>query len=186
MPTNCGSRVLGPLPQAVLAATVVVAVIPLLRLGPLIEVACLSRPQFAIALTAFVLTILLSPHIEWAIVVAIGLSIAIHLWRELRLDLVAASSGEQLELTPEGVLWFGNAQRLGDSFVDLLAAHPDARSLMLRLDRLGRIDLTGATALKTLVDDARVAGLAVQVEDLPSHASRILHRVLGDRLDARP
>lgn len=55
---------------------------------------------------------------------------------------------------------------------------------MLRLDRLGRIDLTGATALETLVDDARAAGLAVQVEDLPSHASRILHRVLGDRLDA--
>jgi len=168
------------LPEAALAATVIVAVVPLIRLKRIVEVGRLSLPQFAIALTAFVLTLALAPHVEWAIVAAIGLSVANHLWRELRLDLSAAGRCDVLELAPEGVLWFGTAHSLEDRFVDLLAAHRDARSLVLRLDRLGRIDLTGALALKTLIDDARGAGLRVSVEGVPAHASRILRRILAE------
>jgi SulP family sulfate permease len=174
---------LGPLPQSVLAATVIVAVVPLVRLQEIAEVARASWPQVTIALTAFVLTLVLSPHVEWAIVAAIGLSIAVHLWRELRLDLASSSAGDRLELIPEGVLWFGTARSLEDRFLDLLAAHPDARRLVVRLDRLGRIDLTGALALKTLIEDARGAGLEVSVEGSPAHAERILGRVLGARAD---
>jgi SulP family sulfate permease len=172
---------LGPLPEAVLAAVVIVSVVPLVRLDRIVEIGRLSLPQLAIALTAFVLTLVLAPHVEWAIVAGIGASVAVHLWRELRLDLVASSSGDRLELIPEGVLWFGTARSLEDRFLDLLAAHPDARVLVVRLDRLGRIDLTGALALKTLLDDARGAGLEVVLEGSPAHAARILRRVLGPR-----
>ena len=151
---------------------------PLLRLDGVLEIARLSRPQFAITATAFVLPLVLAPHVEWAMLAAIGLSTANHLWRELRLDLVASSSGGRLELIPEGVLWFGTANSLEDRFVDLLAAHPEARLLVVRLDRLGRIDLSGAFALRTMIADAEAAGLTVAVEGTPAHASRILGRVL--------
>ncbi len=175
---------LEPLPQSVLAATVIVAVAPLVRLDRIVEIGRLSRPQLAITLTAFLLTLALAPHVEWAIVAAIGVSVAVHLWRELRLDVVSSSRAGRLELTPEGVLWFGTARNLEDRFLELLALHPDARELVVRLDRLGRIDLTGALALEALLDDARAAGLAVRVEGSPAHAARILGRVLGD--DACP
>ncbi len=171
---------LGPLPQAVLAATVIVAVLPLAQVGPIVEIMRLSRPQFAITLTAFALTLALAPHIEWAIVTAIGLSIVIHLWRELRLDVTVSAEGGGLELGPQGVLWFGTARSLEDRFLDLLAEHPDASRFVIRLDGLGRIDLTGALALKKLIGDAEGAGLAVSVEGSPAHAGRILERVLGD------
>jgi sulfate permease, SulP family len=170
---------LGPLPTSVLAATVIVAVVPLIRLDRIVEVARLSWPQLTITLTAFVLTLALAPHVEWAIVAAIGLSVAVHLWRELRLDVAASSSGDRLELIPEGVLWFGTARSLEDRLLELLAQHPEASRLVVRLDRLGRIDLTGALALKTLIADARGAGLEVTVEGSPAHAARILRRVLG-------
>ncbi len=170
---------LEPLPESVLAAIVIVAVVPLIQLGRIIEIGRLSRPQLTIALTAFVLTLALAPHVEWAIVAAIGLSIAIHLWRELRLEVKAVSEGERLELSPQGVLWFGTARVLEDRFVDLLAAHDTAKQLELRLEGLGRIDLTGALALKTLIADARGAGLDVVVLESPSHASQLLRRVLG-------
>jgi hypothetical protein len=52
---------------------------------------------------------------------------------------------------------------------------------VVRLDHVGRIDLTGALALRTLVDHARDAGLEVIVEGTPGHAARILDRVLGDQ-----
>ena len=55
---------------------------------------------------------------------------------------------------------------------------PGAAQLVVRLDGLGRIDLTGAIALKKLLEDARAAGLEVALEGRPAHAARILLRVL--------
>ena len=170
---------LEPLPQAVLAALVIVAVLPLVRLDPIIEIGKLSRIQLSVSLTAGVLTLALAPHVEWAILAAIALSVAIHLWRELRLDVLISSNRSVLELSPEGVLWFGTARILEDRFVEVLAAHPETERVVIRLDGLGRIDVTGALALRTLIDDAHAAGLEITVEGTPSHAYRLLRRVLG-------
>jgi SulP family sulfate permease len=173
------SFLLEPLPQAVLAAIVIIAVAPLLRVDLIVEVGKLSRPQLTITLTAFVLTLTLAPHVERAIIAAIGLSLVIHLWRELRLDVAATSSERRLELNPQGVLWFATARLLEDRFVHLLAEYPDTEQLVIRLDGLGRIDLTGALALKALINDAHDAGLLVSVRGAPLHASRVLQRVLS-------
>jgi SulP family sulfate permease len=171
---------LGPLPEAVLSATVIVAVLPLIRFDRIVEIGRLSRPQLAVTLTAFVLTLALSPRIQWAIVAAIGLSIAIHLNWELRLGVDARAEGSRLEVIPRGVLWFASARRLEDRFTGILADHPDATELVIRLGGLGRIDLTGALALRDLIENAREAGLTVSVTGMPAHARRVLTRVLGD------
>jgi SulP family sulfate permease len=174
--------VLGPLPQSVLAAIVIVAVLPLIRLDGIVEVARMSRPQLAVTLTAFLLTLALSPHVQWAILVAVGLSVAIHLQWELRLGVDELVEGTQLELIPRGVLWFGTARLLEDKFTGSLAAHPATTAIVLRLDGLGRIDLTGAFALRSLINAARASGIAVTVRGAPPHASRVLGRVLGPDL----
>jgi SulP family sulfate permease len=161
-------------------SSVIIAVAPLIRLDRIVQLAKLSRPQVTITLRAFVLSFALSPHLERAILAAVSLSILIHLWRELRLDLTATTTGTQLELIPQGVLWFGTARLLEDRFGDLLAQHPNASELELQLDGLGRIDFTGALALKSLIDGARGAGLTVTVHGAPRHASRILARVIHD------
>ena len=171
---------LGPLPQAVLAATVILAVLPLIRFDRILEIARLSRPQFAVTLTAFVLTLALSPRIEWAIVAAIVVSIVIHLQWETRLVVDVRVDGSRVEIIPRGVLWFASARRLEDRFTAVLAAHPDAGELLFRLGALGRIDLTGALALRSLIVTAREAGLAVSVVGMPAHARRVLTRVLDD------
>jgi sulfate permease, SulP family len=172
---------LSPLPLAVLAAVVIVAVAPLIRLDRIVEVGRLSKPQFAVTASAFVLTLALAPRIDLAVIAAISLSIVIHLWRELRLDVSATSAQGELELVPEGVLWFGTAQVLEDRFVDVLSKHSDAEGLVIRLDRLGRIDLAGAFALKAIADEARQAGLHVAFQNVPAHSARILNRVLTHR-----
>ncbi|MBA3843142.1 MAG: SulP family inorganic anion transporter [Actinobacteria bacterium] len=177
---------LAPLPRAVLAITVIVAIVPLMRLTEVVEIVRLSRPQATITLTAFVLTLAFAPHIERAILIAIGVSVAIHLWRELRLDIEVDRHSQCLEASPHGVLWFGNARVLEDRVVDLLARNPDATELAIRLDGLGRIDLAGAFALRTLLGDARQAGLTVSVLGAPQHATRVLGRVLGNMPPKRP
>jgi SulP family sulfate permease len=172
------------LPLSVLAATVLVAVVPLVRLRPFVEVYRASHIQFSITITTFVLTLALSPHIERAVIVGAVLSVVIHLWRELRLDVEASRDGDVLQLRPSGVLWFGTAQKLDDRFIALLAENPDAEQLEIHLLGLGRIDLTGALALKKVISDAKRAGLRVEVGPVPAVAADLLGRVLPETVVA--
>ena len=72
------------------------------------------------------------------------LAVALHLWRELQLEVPSWTEGEALHLRPRGVLWFGTASRLEDTFLTLVGEHSDAKQLLVHLDGLGRIDMTGA------------------------------------------
>jgi SulP family sulfate permease len=171
---------LSDLPQAVLAATIIVAVVPLLRLGPVLEVFRASRIQFTITITTFVLTLVMSPHLERAVIAGAILSVVIHLWRELRLDVDSSRDGDVLHLRPAGVLWFGTAQKLDDRFIALLSENPDAERLEIHLLALGRIDLTGALALEKVISDARRAGLVVEVGPAPAVAAELLGRVFRE------
>jgi SulP family sulfate permease len=175
--------VLEPLPTAVLAAIVVGAVVGQVRLLPMLRLARLSRPQFAVAATTFALTLALVPRIDQAIVVGGALAVAVHLRRELSLEIPARVDGETLHLRPRGVLWFGSAGRLEDTFGGLLAQHAHARRLVVHLDGLGRIDTTGALALRELLQDARESGLDVEVVDVRPRWRGLVEDVIDRRTD---
>jgi len=49
----------------------------------------------------------------------------------------------------------------------------------VHLDGLGRIDLAGALALRSIAEDVGRAGLSFAVDGTPQHASRVLARVLA-------
>ena len=157
---------LSQLPTAVLGAVVIGAVVGLVRPLPFLRLARLSRPQFAVASTTFVLTLALAPHIEWAVLVGIALAVGVHLWRELSLEVPSWTEGGTLHLRPRGVIWFGTASRLEDQVVELMAQHPESSSLTVHLDGLGRIDTSGALALRGLLRRADEAGLTVEIADV--------------------
>jgi SulP family sulfate permease len=175
--------VLAPLPLAVLGATVIVAVAGLLRPGPLRRLYALSRPQFAIAATTFAATLVLAPHVEWAIVLGVGISVANHLIREIPLDIETAVDGTALVIRPRGVIWFGSAPAVEQRLLRLLADHREARSLEIDLAAVGRIDLSGALAVRALARDAEAAGLAVRVTNPPPRAARLVSAVVSAPVD---
>ena len=164
--------VLEPLPRAVLSAIVIGAVLPLVRLAPLLRLWRHSKPQFVVAWATLGLTLGLAPDIQWAVLAGIGLALGIHLARELTLDVHARADDATLHLRPSGVLWFGSAHVLEDRFVELLAIHADVRQLKLNLAGVGRVDLSGALALRRIVHDARAAGLEVELVEIPPRAQR--------------
>jgi SulP family sulfate permease len=174
---------LSSLPRATLAGVVIGAALPLVRVGPLLRLWRFSKPQFAVAWITFALTLALSPHIERAVLIGIGLAIAVHLWRELDFDIDVRRDGDELHLRPSGVLWFGTARALDGAFLRLLAESPDARRLVLHMDGLGRVDLPGALALRQLLEDARQAGLDVELADVPQRARRFVEGVLLEPRD---
>jgi SulP family sulfate permease len=176
--------VLAPLPQGILGAIVIAAVAPLITLRPMITMARHSRPQAAIAWVTFALTLALAPHIERAVLFGAAFAIAVHLWRELPVLVRSEYADGTLRLIPQGVLFFASAPSLHTRFVRELAAHPEADRLAIDLGQLGRIDYAGALALKSVIDDAQVADLTVELERVPDHARRILDRVLETSLPA--
>ena len=170
------------LPVAVLAAIVIVAVTADLRPEQFRFYWRVSRMQFGVAAFTFLATIATAPHIEWGVILGVTASVATHLWRENRVHAHATVTGEELHLRPSGVLYFGSAHRLEESMIRHISEHPEARRLLLHLDGLGRVDVTGALALAQLLDDARSAGLEVAVVDVPVQTRRIVDRVLGQYL----
>lgn len=177
------SSVLSPLPSAVLATIVVVAVVPLVRVAPLLRLLRYSKPQAGVAFATFALTLALSPNVERAIIAGVVLAIALHLWRELRLEVPSWTEGDVLHLRPRGVLWFGSAARLEATFIQLVSEHPQARSLVVHLDGLGRIDITGALALRSTLQEARVAGLTVEIVDVRPRWRPLVDRVIASSHD---
>lgn len=175
--------VLSSLPTAVLGAIVIGAVVSLVRLLPLVRLALLSKPQFMVAATTFVLTLALAPHIELAVIVGIGLAVGVHLWRELSLEMPSWTERTTLHLQPRGVLWFGTAARLEDQFLQLIADHPGIAGLTVHLDGLGRIDTSGALALRDLLQQAREAGLAVELVDVRPRWRGLVEHVIGQEAD---
>jgi sulfate permease, SulP family len=170
------ASVLEPLPKAVLSAIVISAVLGLMRLGRLVSLWPVSRPQFAVAVTTFALTLLLAPHVEQAVLAGVGLALAVHLVRELTLRIETSVTGDTLEIRPSGVLWFATAQDLEERLSGLLEQHPEVTRLRLALDGLGRIDLTGVMALHRLLDDASAGGIEVEVTGAPPQARGLLDR----------
>jgi SulP family sulfate permease len=170
--------VLSALPTAVLAGIVIAAVIRLVRLEPILELWKLSRAQCMVASVTFFMTIVLSPRINDAVVLGILLAIGVHLWREVRVRVTTWTEDAALHVRPEGVLWFGSAQMLEREVLELVAANPDARRLVLHMERLGRVDLTASLVLATLVTDARAAGLETEIIAIHPTTAKALHRVL--------
>ncbi len=171
--------VLAPLPRAVLGAIVIAAVVNLIQFRPLVRFNRYSTPQALVAWTTFAATLILAPRIERAVLLGIGLGVFVHLWRELRLHVSTRIEGTTLRLAPKGVLFFASAPNLAEALLRELAAHPDTERVVVDLSGLGRIDYTGAIALKEVTDDAREAGLNVEVVGVPPQARRVLLRVLG-------
>lgn len=176
------ASLLEPLPRAVLAAIVIAAVWKLIRLDELVRIWKKSRPQAAVGVLTFVATIALSPRIDLGVLIGIGAAVLVHLWRELRIRVTVELEGTDLVVRLHGVLFFASAPDLEDRLLEGIAGHEDIRRVVLDLSRLGRIDYTGAVALKDLVEDVRNGGLRVELTGAPPQARAMLSRVWGEAL----
>lgn len=169
---------LAPLPEAILGATVVAAVIPLIRPQRIAALWGPSRPAFAIAAITFGSTLVLAPRVEQGVLIGVALSIAVHLLRELRIDIELWSDGNTLHVKPQGVLWFGAAQALQERILDELATRRGVRRLVVHLDALGRLDVTGAIALRAVLDAARRSEVAAELAGVQPRDRRLVDRVV--------
>ncbi len=173
-----------------LGAIVIGAVVKLVRLRALWRLVHVSWGQALIAWATFLATLLLSPRIDLAVLLGMGLAATVHVYREAsRLSVETRMDDDTMTRAPAGVLFYASADAFSDVFNEAVAEHPSVRSLVLDLEGLGRIDLPGAMELKTFIWDAEQAGIDVEIINVPAHAEGILERVsavLEAEGDGRP
>jgi SulP family sulfate permease len=108
------------------------------------------------------------------------MALAVHLWREVQLSVPSKTEGDTLHLWPSGVLYFGSAPGMEKAVNQLIAQQPALSRVVIHLNGLGRVDLTGALMLRDLVEEAETSGVTIEVREARPHMAKILTRVLGD------
>jgi len=188
------------LPQAVLAATIIVAVLPLVEPEAFRRAWIYSRPESL--LMGAVAAIALLGHAGTALAVGVAGSIALLLQRTARphwaevgrlpgtADVFRNVKRFTVELSPrllsiridEG-LCFTNARWLSDMLWAELDRHPEAEHLVLMMSGVNDIDLSGLEALMQFAGELRAKGKQLHLSELKGPvADRLLSAGLADWL----
>jgi sulfate permease, SulP family len=170
------------LPQATLAATIVVAVLSLVDLGILRRTWAYSKSDFVAVSTTLLATLGLG--VETGLVVGVAVSLALHLFRTSRphIAIVGRVRGtehfrnvlrhdvvvdpEVLGLRVDESLYFANARALEDSVNDAVAARPALRHVVLQCSAINDIDASALESLEAIEHRLREAGMALHLSEV--------------------
>ena len=170
------------LPQATLAATIIVAVLSLVDFGILRRTWAYSKPDF-IAVAATLLATL-GLGVEAGLVAGVGVSLALHLLRSSRphIATVGLVPGTEhfrnvlrhdvqvdpaiLSLRVDESLYFANARALEDHINDAMAQQPGLRHLVLQCSAINAIDASALASLEAIEHRLKDAGVALHLSEV--------------------
>jgi len=160
------------LPGAILGAIVLGAVIKLVRLDALFELARVNWVQALVGLGTFAATLVSAPRVERGVLVGVGLALFAHLYRELKVASPFVRVENTLTIAPEGVLWFATVSGLERQIRAHSAQFEELERVVLDLAGVGRLDYTAAAALRRIVEEMRDADIVVEIVNVRQGAAR--------------
>ena len=170
------------LPQATLAATIIVAVLSLVDFSILKRTWAYSKPDFAAVAATLLATLGLG--VETGLLVGVGVSLALYLWRTSRPHIATvglvpgtehfrnvlrydvAISPALLSLRVDESLYFANARSLEDRVNDAAAAQPALRHVVLQCSAINDIDASALESLEAIEHRLRDAGIALHLSEV--------------------
>jgi SulP family sulfate permease len=170
------------LPQATLSATIIVAVLSLVDLGILRRTWAYSRTDFVAVLSTLLAT--LAAGVELGLVVGVGVSLALFLYRTSRphiaevglvpgtehfrnvLRHAVQTSPQLVTLRMDESLYFANARALEDRVNDAVAEHPELVHLVLQCSGINDIDASALESLEAIEKRLRDAGIALHLSEV--------------------
>ena len=197
------------LPQAVLAAVIIMAVIGLVNFEAIKHAWQASRHDGIAAIATFVATLAFAPHLDNGILVGAGLAILLYLVRTMKPrvailgrhadgtlrdaavhDLPASDVVTAVRF--DGRLYFANVSYFEDAILEAVANNPKAGNLLVVGDGINELDASGEEVIHHLVDRLRsngvnvfFAGLKKQVIDV-MRATGLLQHLGEQNLFATP
>ncbi len=189
------------LPQAVLAATIVVAVLSLVDIKAIRTVWAYSKTDF-IAMAATIL-ITLGFGVELGVMTGVGLSLFLHLYNTSkphfaivgqvpgsehfrnvkRHDVVVSDSVVTIRIDES--LYFANARFLEETVDEVLVSHPKMKHLVFMCPAVNWIDASGLESLEAICHRLKDAGVTMHLSEVKGpvmdrlEATHFLHDLTG-------
>ena len=166
------------LPQATLAAVIIMAVVNLIKIRPIIDAWKVQPHDGIVAVVTFVLTLIVAPHLETGIVVGVILSLGLFLFRTMRPRISVLSrdldgtlrDAEVHKLDTcdyisiirfDGPLYFANTGYFVDTILAKVAKKPGLKFVIIDAEGINEIDATGKEMLHELV--IRLDALGIEI-----------------------
>ena len=166
------------LPTAVLGAIVIVAVVRLVDVKAMVRLPRGSFPQAIVGAGTTLATIALAPRVERGVLVGVALAVAVHLYRELHLTTPGERVGDTLTVRPRGVMWFATVPQVERLVREELALEQGLTGVVIDLAGVGRLDYSGAVALRRLLERIGSGGVTVSVAGMPPGVSQAVRSEL--------
>jgi sulfate permease, SulP family len=189
------------LPNATLAATIIVAVLSLVDLGALKRVYAYSGTDFAAMLATILLTLV--EGVEAGLLAGVGLSIFLHLYRTSKPHVAVVgqipgtehfrnvtrhtvvTAPEIVSLRVDASLYFPNARFLEDLVNDAVAANPAVRHIILVCPAVNTIDASALESLEAINHRLKDGGIRFHLSEVKGPVmdrlkrSHFLHELTG-------
>jgi SulP family sulfate permease len=191
------------LPQAVLAAIIIMAVIGLINFEAVKHAWHANKHDGIASVITFVSTLAFAPHLDKGIMVGAGLAIVLYLYRTMtpRVAILGRYADGTLRdakvhnLPPsdvvtavrfDGRLYFANVSYFEDAILEAVANNPDAPYLLIVGDAINELDASGEEVIHHLVDRLASNGVVVLFAGLKKQIHDVLRATglrdhIGDR-----
>jgi MFS superfamily sulfate permease-like transporter len=181
------------LPQAVLAAVIMMAVVGLVNVSGFIHAWRAQWYDGTISIITFVSTLLFAPHLDRGIMIGVVLSLGVFLYKSMRPTVTSLSRHGDDTLRSafihdlqeciyidlvrfDAPLFFANATYLEDQINERLRAKKDLRHLIIVGNAISDIDASGEEALSLLVDRVRSSGVEISLSGVNESVMEVLER----------
>ena len=168
------------LPQATLAAVIMMAVAGLVQLEPIKHAWKVHRHDGIISIVVFVVTLIVAPHLEQGVFVGVLLSLGLFLYRTMSPRLTEVARHEDTTLRDvdrfklkssdtvsvfryDGDLYFANAGYLEGKLLNLVAKKPNLKLVVLDIESADQLDATGEEMLKNIFDRLQSVGIELYI-----------------------
>ncbi|MBW2597168.1 MAG: SulP family inorganic anion transporter [Deltaproteobacteria bacterium] len=181
------------LPQSVLAAVIMMAVIGLVNVTGFIHAWRAQWYDGVIAIITFVLTLAFAPHLEKGIEIGVVLSLIVFLYKSMRPKIATLSRCDDKSLRDcialglkqceymamvrfDGPLFFANASYLEDQVTEIMLGKKNLKHIIIVSNGINDMDASGEEALALLVDRVRSAGVDISMSGVNEPVMKLLKR----------
>jgi SulP family sulfate permease len=182
------------LPQAVLAAVIMMAVIGLVNFKAMAHAWHTHKHDGVAAVVTFVATLAFAPHLDNGIMVGAGLAIILYLYRTMKPRVAILGrhpdgtlrdvkvhnlpvSENVIAMRYDGSLYFANVPYFEDTILEAVANNPQAKHLLIVSEGINQLDASGDEVIHHVVERLRASGIRVvfsglkkQVLDVMRHS----------------
>ncbi|HQS57705.1 MAG: sodium-independent anion transporter [Gallionellales bacterium 35-53-114] len=179
------------LPQAVLAAVIMMAVIGLINFKAILHAWHTHKHDGIASVVTFVATLAFAPHLDSGIMVGAGLAIILYLYRTMtpRVAILGRhpdgtlrdASVHNLPVSEyivavryDGSLYFANVSYFEDTILEAVAGSPNAKHLLIVAEGINQLDASGDEVIHHVVERLRSNGIRVVFSGLKNQVIEVM------------